>query len=152
MARQNHALAWRTLNKLIADTWAALAVKPCELVHENVEATTPPSGANWARVNIRPAGTTNRAIGRDELRGNGVVMIQIFIRKGVGALEAQEIADALSSLTNTEKAAPVSASSSLVVTIRATGPASYVGTDPAGGWEIYMCEIPYHFDSSDDDS
>ena len=151
MARRNHEIAYTVLNNAVFDTWAALTDEPCALVKENQEATPPNVGLNWARVHIRPAETVNRALGRDCLRGTGVVMIQIFIRKGTGALQAQVIADALSVLTNTQLPS-IPAVSSMVVTLRATGPATFIGTDPSGGWQNWMCEIPYHWDSQDDDT
>ncbi len=151
MARSNHQIAWRTLNNAVFDAWAALTTEPCALVPENHEATPPSSGANWAGCSIRPALTTNRALGRNEIRGTGVVMIQIFLRKGTGALQAHLIADALSVLTNTQVSA-IDPASTLVVTMRATGPPTFIGPDPAGGWQLWMFEIPYHWDSVDDDT
>ena len=148
--RTNHYLAAGAVQNAVIVAWAAtLNATTFKLVPENASVDQlPGSGQNYARLNLRPAGAYNRGLGRngDDLRGTGLVIVQVFIRAGGGTFAAHQAADALDKLSNTGIASG-DAGSSMRVTFRVVEPPRYSGD--SDGWHQFNITIPYFWDSMD---
>ena len=147
--RINNSLAANAIMNAVFDEWTANAAADFLLTPENHTAAVPPlPGKDHAKAFNRPAGSDNFALGAngDYIRGTGFVMVQVFIRKGSGSIQAQVAADYLEGLSNTQINA-LEVSSSLKITFRQVSPAIYSKTVDA--YEMFMVDIPYFWDSLD---
>ena len=152
MNRINSQLAAKAILNAIHSAWTTNAASDFKLTPENhTEALPPLPGKNHARAFLRPAGASNFALGAngDYIRGVGLVMVQVFIRRGGGSIAAQVASDYLESVSNTQIAS-LEATSSLKILFGQTGPAMFSGSDEA--FDMYMIHVPYQWDSLDSKS